>query len=87
MIEETTQVYRLKEFCKFLLEKLDWDDKAILLKAYDLGVLQKQPKKKESKGKWKRDVSSGYDGWRCTKCGYWIYEWNDFICDCDKETK
>jgi len=43
--------------------------------------------KKESKGAWHFEISSGYDGWRCDKCATWVYDGDDLICDCDKEAK
>lgn len=34
---------------------------------------------------WKFERSSGYAGWRCTKCGHWIYMDDPKECDCTKE--
>ncbi len=33
---------------------------------------------------WKFERSSGYAGWRCTKCGIWIYQDTPFNCCCGK---
>jgi len=37
-----------------------------------------------SLGNWVQEYSSGYNGFRCTKCATWIYCDEKFICDCDK---
>jgi hypothetical protein len=37
-----------------------------------------------TKGDWKEEISSGYRGYRCSKCGMWCYENQVLICDCDK---
>ena len=39
--------------------------------------------KEESAGNWIFERSSGYAGWRCTKCGTWVYIEQPKRCDCD----
>ena len=41
--------------------------------------------RKQSAGNWVFERSSGYAGWRCAKCGVWIYDKQPCICDCDKK--
>ena len=31
---------------------------------------------------WVYEVSSGFPGWRCTKCAHWIYDKRPFDCNC-----
>jgi len=38
-----------------------------------------------SVGNWVFERSGGYAGWRCIKCGTWIYDKEQKICDCDKK--
>ena len=41
-------------------------------------------KKIPSKGDWEPERSSGYMGYRCTKCGTWGYASEPLRCDCDR---
>lgn len=43
------------------------------------------PEEDEPQGNWVSEVSSGYDGYRCTKCETWIYANQVKICDCDRK--
>lgn len=38
-----------------------------------------------TKGSWICCESSGYDGYKCIKCGTWIYKNDHLKCICDKE--
>jgi len=37
----------------------------------------------QGKGDWRFERSSGYAGYRCQKCGTWVYENIARKCDCD----
>lgn len=38
-----------------------------------------------SKGLWKQEYSSGYNGYRCINCATWVYATEDIrFCNCDK---
>lgn len=39
----------------------------------------------QSRGKWESARSSGYDGFRCSKCATWVYSNQVLKCDCDKD--
>lgn len=40
---------------------------------------------KEPKGVWYYERSSGYDGFRCSCCGVWIYASKQLKCNCDRK--
>lgn len=64
--------------------KLEWQE--MVKKIIDKEFCNKE-NKKESKGTWHFEVSSGYDGWRCDKCATWVYDGKALVCDCDKGLK
>ena len=38
----------------------------------------------ESKGDWHFERSSGYAGYRCSRCGHWVYDNASKTCNCDE---
>jgi hypothetical protein len=42
------------------------------------------PKVLNPQGKWRFERGSGYAGYRCQRCGVWVYANQPKICDCDK---
>ena len=36
---------------------------------------------------WVHEISSGYAGYRCRKCGTWVFNGETLICNCKKENK
>ena len=44
-------------------------------------------KKNELMGDWRFELSSGFAGWRCSKCACWVYADENKKCRCDWEAK